>query len=157
MKQTEKKFNFITLLFWIAVGIISLLAVFFVLYNVSRPFKVTKIDNMKQTTYETFLNEKGFTNSDKDVTYYVYITNNDQEKEGWYNELVIEYANYARTHSDSLPIYHMSYDARVLAKVGTSTSKSDLPGLILIKNKEVSQKYLTYSKLSNELTKAMNK
>ena len=159
----KTKLNLNSILFLIAFGIITIIALMLIWTSTCRPFKIVKLDDMKQANYDDYLNKKGVKFGDDDSeSYYVYIYSDDYETNDWYKDIVIEYANYSRTHSSTRPIYAYNLDIKenekLINDLGTSvTLGKDIPGLVLVKNKSINTKYYTYAKLNNELTDAMNK
>ena len=161
-QEQNNKLGLSMILFYVGLGLIVVAAIVFVWINIGEPFKISSLSEMKQTTYATYLDEKGYKAEDNSNNYYIYIYSTKFKINDWYDDLVIEYANYARTHSDKYPIYGMNYDDAankdILSVLGTATKEgTDIPGLILIKDKAISKKFYGWTKLNNELTAAMNK
>lgn len=149
----EKKLDFNKILFYGALGVITVL--FATLILVFAIGKVRTVDKMKQINYSDLYTQK-------ESTYYVYIYATDQARNDWYDDIVVEYANYSRTHSSATKIYAYDFNAQGNSRItnelsGSVTLGKEIPGLIKIENGKISEKYLSYTKLNNELTKAMKK
>ena len=150
----KKKININDLIIYIGFGVITLFAVVFTLVVCAKPFKITKIDNIKEVDYSDYATQSP-------SEYYVYVYVNDVPRASWYEKIVIEYANYARLNS-ATPIYAYDYysgqNKQIASSIATTvTVGENVPCLIKIKNGKVDSKYTTWTKFNNELTKAMNK
>lgn len=149
----DKKLDFNKTLFLGAAAVITI--IFLTLILVFACGKVKSVEKMKQINYSDLYTQK-------ETEYYVYIYADDQERNDWYSPIVVEYANYVRTHSSKTKIYAYNFNASGNSKItnelsGTIVVGTDIPGLIKIENGKVSEKYLTYTKLNNQLTSEMNK
>lgn len=163
--EQNKNLNYnkiINIAFIALAVLLTVIALMFVWINIGQPFKIGSVNEMKDATYENYKTKKGIKNEDNETIYYLYIYSTAYKQDDWYDDIVVEYANYARTHSTATPIYAYNYDIegneKILSDLGSSTKLgTDIPGLVLIKNGNISTKYFTWTKLSNELTSAMNK
>lgn len=141
----------------VAVGalVVTLLLIGLLIYNVAKPFKYTKYEDLNPVVYEDYKTQD-------EEEYYVFVLDNGSKKAPWLENVVVEYANYARTHSNAKSIYLYDYRASgnsaIINDLNISTNASSkLPGLFLVKKGSVSTKYLSYAEASNELTKAMGR
>lgn len=161
----EQKLNYqktVNIIFLAITCLITIGAIMFVWVNLGQPFKIGSLKEMKEVTYENYNSQKGIKNDKDETVYYLYIYSENYNRNNWYENIVIEYANYARTHSSATPIYALNYDLegnnKILSDLGSSTKLgTDIPGLVLIKNGGVSTKFFTWTKLNNELSTAMGK
>ena len=154
----EKKplhFDSASIIVLAGAAIVTVLLLGLLIYNVSKPFKYAHYDDLKVVNYENYK-----TQNDNDE-YYVFVLDGQSKKAPMLEGIVVQYANYSRTHSSARDIYLYDYRAegnsKILTDLSITTSSDKLPGLILIKGGKVSSKYLSYSDASNELAKAMNK
>lgn len=112
-------------------------------------FRPTSYEKLKQVDYSTYKAKEG--------EYYVFIYNEESERNDWYENIVLEYAAYARAHGSARPIYGYNYTKSGNSNIAsdlsvTSSVATSIPGLILIKDGKVNTKYLSWTKIQNELT-----
>ncbi len=151
MKQVKKnQIDLTKLIFLVSYCVITLVALIFVVTVCVRPFKITNIDDLKQVEY------KEYKSQDADE-YYVFVYSEDEVDHNWYKDLVVQYANKARTLSNYSPIYGYDLDAPTNSKIKNDMTLTEVPTLLLIKNGSVSSTYKTWAEIRNALTEAMNK
>ena len=165
MSKTNNKVNrvsnFSGIVFLLAIIALTLFLCIFIFINVGKPFVIKNISKMKHVTVENYK-----TYDKKHTEYYVYLYNVKSSKDAELKDVILEYANYARTTSDALPIYVMDYnDAKNEAITDSSnlnfssdTSKErQIPTLIKISNGSKSDTKTTVSTIKTELFQAMGK
>ena len=137
--KAQKQSNFSNIIFVIALAVITIFLAVFMFIMIGKPFVVKEYSDIKQLTVENYK-----TYDKKHTEYYVIVYNRNSEKDNEIKDIVIEYANYARTNSDSLPIYAIDYvknngiaDSSNL-NISSSNLDTKLPALIRIKNGSVS-------------------
>lgn len=159
MSKTNKS-NLSGIIFLVAILAITLFLVIFVFINVGKPFVVKDFSDMKQATVENYK-----TIDKKHDEYYVLVYNFNSEKDAEIEEVVLAYANYARTTSEAKPIYAVNYQENKAItnsnnlNITDANLSSKLPTLVLIKKGTVSSSDTasTVSKINQTLVNAMNK
>lgn len=154
------KSNLSGVIFLTTVLAITVFLIVFVFITVGKPFVIKEFDDIKQATVENYK-----TIDKKHDEYFVLVYNNDETKDAEIEEIVLAYANYARTTSDAKPIYVIDYKTNlsIISKDHLNIKESDLntklPALMLVKKGSVSSTdtQSTVSKINQTLTKAMNK
>ena len=158
--KVNKVSNFSGIIFLIALIAITLFLCVFVFISIGKPFVIKDVKKMQHVTVENYK-----TYDKKHTEYYVIVYNRNSEKDNEIKDIVIEYANYARTNSDALPIYAIDYvknngiaDSSNL-NISSSNLDTKLPALIRIKNGSVSSSDTknTISTIKQELVSAMGK
>lgn len=158
--KTQKQSNFSNIIFVTALAVITIFLAVFMFIMIGKPFVVKEYSDIKQLTVENYK-----TYDKKHTEYYVIVYNRNSEKYSEIKDIVIEYANYARTNSDALPIYAIDYvknngiaDSSNL-NISSSNLDTKLPALIRIKNGSVSSSDTknTVSTIKQELVSAMGK
>ena len=158
--KAQKQSNFSNIIFVIALAVITIFLAVFMFIMIGKPFVVKEYSDIKQLTVENYK-----TYDKKHTEYYVIVYNRNSEKDNEIKDIVIEYANYARTNSDALPIYAIDYvknngiaDSSNL-NISSSNLDTKLPALIRIKNSSVSSSDTknTISTIKQELVSAMGK
>lgn len=158
--KTQKQSNFSNIIFVTALAVITIFLAVFMFIMIGKPFVVKEYSDLKQLTVENYK-----TYDKKHTEYYVIVYNRNSEKDSEIKDIVIEYANYARTNSDALPIYAIDYvknngiaDSSNL-NISSSNLDTKLPALIRIKNGSVSSSDTknTVSTIKQELVSAMGK
>ena len=158
--KAQKQSNFSNIIFVIALAVITIFLAVFMFIMIGKPFVVKEYSDIKQLTVENYK-----TYDKKHTEYYVIVYNRNSEKDNEIKDIVIEYANYARTNSDALPIYAIDYvNNNVIAdssnlNISSSNLDTKLPALIRIKNGSVSSSDTknTVSTIKQELVSAMGK
>lgn len=156
---TKKKANISGIIFLCGLIAITLFLVIFIIIMIGKPFVIKSYDNMKETSLEEYLHE----GTSKHSEYFVFVYDESSAKDNYLKDLVIEYANAARTNGEYLPIFVMNYkDNRGITgkdhlNITSGSEEKDIPALILVKNKTISSSYKTVSNISNALVDAMNK
>lgn len=158
MKQEAIKKNkdskLISIIYWLAFAIITIICLSFVCVESCKPFKITEYSELKQVTYDNYKTQS-------QGEYYVFIYDNEATSNDWFKEVVLDYANMARTKSDKLPIYGYDYRAEngsnIKGDLAITEFDTQVPGLFKVKDGKVTTKYLSYSKTMNELTQALGK
>ncbi len=144
------------IIFLIALIAITLFLVVFTFITIGKPFVVKDFDDIKEATVENYKEL-----DDKD--YYVIIYDEQSYKNDLIKEVVIEYANYARTTEKALKIYAMNYrenlDITNANHLNITNIDKDVPTLIKISNKTVSSSDTKkkVSEIQEVLVQAMNK
>ena len=158
--KTQKQSNFSNIIFVTALAVITIFLAVFMFIMIGKPFVVKEYSDIKQLTVENYK-----TYDKKHTEYYVIVYNRNSEKDNEIKDIVIEYANYARTNSDALPIYAIDCvknngiaDSSNL-NISSSNLDTKLPALIRIKNGSVSSSDTknTISTIKQELVSAMGK
>ena len=158
--KTQKQSNFSNIIFITALAVITIFLAVFMFIMIGKPFVVKEYSDIKQLTVENYK-----TYDKKHTEYYVIVYNRNSEKDSEIKDIIIEYANYARTNSDALPIYAIDYvknngiaDSSNL-NISSSNLDTKLPALIRIKNGSVSSSDTknTISTIKQELVSAMGK
>jgi hypothetical protein len=157
-KKTKRNLDINKIIFIAAMAILTLIFVIMLLKITTQLFNVRSVEKMDQVTAQDY-KSKGTT---KVTSYYVFFYNTASDKQEMMDSVLLEYANYAKTHSDARPIYVMDYTSKtnssVLTDLGYSTTAdSYLPGMALINSGSISTKYKTVSEVCNELTSQMGK
>lgn len=153
-----KKSNLSGIIFLVAIAVITVILVVFVFISVGKPFVIKEFSDIKEVTIDNYKTVK------KDSEYYVLVYNNDENKDKLIEEVVMAYANYARTTSDAKQIYVLNYQTNKEItnsenlNINSSSLDSKLPTLVLIKNGSVSSSDTknTISTINQALTSAMN-
>lgn len=150
IKAKQKKIDTTNLILYIAYGLVTLTAIIFIVLITFVPFKVTSYDNLQQVEYKTY-------ETQDDEAYFVLIYDENRSNSNWNLEVVIQYANKSRLHSEFLPIY--GYD---LTKKGNSKLESELglknvPALLRIENGAVKNTYTNWADINNALIDELEK
>lgn len=159
--KVNKVSNFSGIIFLIALIAITLFLCIFIFISVGKPFVIKDVKKMQHVTVENYK-----TYDKKHTEYYVYLYNTKSSKDAELKDVILEYANYARTNSDALPIYVMDYNDKQNEKITDSsnlnfssdTSKErQIPTLIKISNGSKNDTKTTVSTIKTELFQAMGK
>lgn len=148
-KKLNNKIDTTKLIFTISYIVVTLVAVVFVFVLCAKPFKIDKYDDLKQVEYKTY-------NTQEDEEYYVFVYSESRKGNNWYNDVVIQYANKARTLSNYAPIYGFDLELKQNSKLESELSLKGVPALLHIKSGAVSKTYTNWSDILNTLTDAMN-
>ncbi len=159
IKKNEKQpINTTNLLFTIGYAVITIVVVFFTLWFCAEPFVISNYEEMKQLNYDNYLEAKP-------DEYYIIIYSDEYHASSMYEDIIVEYANYARTHSDATPIYAYNYDTKGNNKIKsalTTSTDSDIIRLIKVVTSNGSHSLesktglKTWKDIHNTLTAAMN-
>ena len=145
----NKKAKISGIIFLIAIIAITIFLVVFTFITVGKPFVIHDFEEMEQATVEDY----------KELVY-----NEDSYKHDLIKEVVIEYANYARTTESAIKIYAMNYQENldicnsnhlnISSKIDTNITT-----LIKISNNSIvsADTKITVSTINETLVKAMNK
>ena len=159
--KVNKVSNFSGIIFLIALIAITLLLCVYVFIRICKTFVIKYVKKMHHVTVENYK-----TYCKKHTEYYVYLYNTKSSKDAELKDVILEYANYARTNSDALPIYVMDYNDKQNEKITDSsnlnfssdTSKErQIPTLIKISNGSKNDTKTTVSTIKTELFQAMGK
>lgn len=149
-KLNKNKIDTNRVIFSTAYLVVTLIALIFIVVVCVKPFKISSYDDLKQVEYKTYKTQEA-------DEYYVFIYADSRTGNDWYKDVVVQYANKARTLSNYLPIY--GYD---LEKTGSSRLESELglknvPALLHIKSGAISKTYTNWADIRNTLADAMDK
>lgn len=149
-KQKIKKNQIDTtkLIFLVGYAVVTLVALVFVVVLCVKPFKITSYEDLKQVEYKDY-------NTQKADEYYVFVYSEEAKTNEWYVDVVVQYANKARTLSNYLPIYGYDYDEAGNSKIQSAANLDGTPALLLIKSGSVSKKYTKWQDIRNTLTDAL--
>lgn len=155
---TEKKhlkWDTASIIVLVGAALVTLVLIGLLIFNVARPFKYAHYDDMNEVVYEDYKKQDA-------EEYYVFVLDGNSPKAQMVESLVVQYANYARTHAGAKDIYIYNFHAEGNTGIASDlaisgNTEKNLPGLITIKKGSVGKKYLNVSDLSNELAKAMGK
>ena len=75
----------------------------------------------------------------------------------WYDDIVVQYANKARTLSNYAPIYGYDLEVSGQGRLEGELNLKNVPALLHIKDGSVSKTYTNWSDIRNTLTDAMDK
>lgn len=137
------------LIFLVGYAVVTLVALVFVVVLCVKPFKMASYDDLKQVDYKDYTEQKA-------EEYYVFVYSDDSNSNDWYTDVVVQYANKARTLSNYLPIYGYDFDEAGNSKIQTAASLDGTPALLLIKSGSVNKKYTKWADIRNILTDAMS-
>lgn len=155
----KKKSNVSGIIFLCGLIAITLFLIIFIIITIGKPFVIKSYDNMKETNLQEYLHE----GTNKHTEYFVFVYDENSVKDEYLKDLVIEYANAARTNGEYLPIFVMKYSDNkgIVGKdhlnISSGSEDSNIPALILVKDKTLSSSYKTVSTISNALVDAMGK
>lgn len=158
MAKVIKKSNVSGIIFLVGLITITLFIVIFTVITVGKPFVIDKVEDIKDVTVENY---KTANKTQKE--YYVYVYNKASFKDEMLKDIILEYANYARTNSDALPIYVMNYQTNTSItnsgnlNISSSNIETYIPALVYIKNGSISSTQKTVSTIKNTLVQAMGK
>ena len=138
------------LIFSIAYLAITLIALIFVVVLCVKPFKITSFDDLKQVEYKTYKTQEV-------DEYYVFIYSESRNGNEWYDDIVVQYANKARTLSNYAPIYGYDLEVSGQGRLEGELNLKNVPALLHIKDGSVSKTYTNWSDIRNTLTDAMDK
>lgn len=150
LKNLNNKLDTTKLIFTISYIVVTLVALIFVFVLCAKPFKISEYDDLKQVEYKTY-------NTQEAEEYYVFIYDESRNGNDWYSDVVIQYANKARTLSNYAPIYGYDLEKAGLGRLESELSLKGVPALLHIKSGSVSKTYTKWSDIMNTLTDAMNK
>ena len=91
------------LIFLVGYAVVTLVALVFVVVLCVKPFKMASYDDLKQVDYKDYTEQKA-------EEYYVFVYSDDSNSNDWYTDVVVQYANKARTLSNYAPIYGYDFD-----------------------------------------------
>ena len=114
-KQQKKSYDLTKIIFSVSFLAVTLTALIFTLVICAKPFRITEVAHLKQVNIETY-------NTQNHDEYYVFVYGDDDTKNEWYSDLIIQYSNQARTTDTVLPIY--GYDSSK-KKQGALVSDTD--------------------------------
>ncbi len=138
------------LIFSIAYLAVTLIAIIFVVVLCVKPFKITSFDDLKQVEYKTYKTQEA-------EEYYVFIYDEERNGSDWYTDIVVQYANKARTLSNYAPIYGYDLEVSGQGRLEGELGLKSVPALLHIKNGSVSKTYTNWADIRNTLSDAMNK
>lgn len=149
--QKKKFFNASNIIFISGIVAITIIIAVFV-FIMCGPFTIKGYENMKQVNYSNYKTQEPH-------EYYVFVYSDEFEKSEWCEEIVIEYAELARTDDTRLPIYGYNYDAKendkILSDLSLSQSNEDrVVRLIHISDGSIKIGYYNWDDIHNELVKA---
>jgi len=158
--KAKSQSNFTNIIFIIALCAITLFLAIFIFISVGKPFVIKDFDDIKSvdvSNYKTF--------DTKHTEYYVLVYNRNDDRDAEIKDIVIEYANYARTNSDALPIYVLDYVTNNSIvnsdnlNISSTNLDTKLPALVHIKNGSFSSSdtKTSISSILQELVQAMGK
>ncbi len=159
--KVNKVSNFSGIIFLVAIIAITIFLAIFIFINVGKPVTIKDVTKMKHVTVENYKNY-----DTKHKEYYVYLYNTKSSKDAELKEVILEYANYARTHSDALPIYVMDYNDKQNEKITDSSNlnfssdtakERSIPTLIKISSGSKKDTKTTVSTIKTELFQAMGR
>lgn len=153
----DKKAKVSGIIFLVAIIAITLFLVIFTFINIGKPFVIKDFDDMKQATVSDY---KELDESE----YYIIIYDETSYKHELIEEVVIEYANYARTSENAIQIYAMNYRLNLdisnsnHLNISEANLNSQIPTLIKVSNNSVvtADTKNTVSNICDALVKAMN-
>lgn len=159
-KNENRNINTTNLLFIIGYIVVTVVVLFFTLWFCAKPFVISDYSEMKQLNYNNYLDAK-------QDEYYIIIYSDEYYASSLYEDIVVEYANYARTHSDAVKIYAYNYDTKGNDKIKsslTSSTDSDVVRLIKVVTSSSSTSHelesktglKTWKDIHNTLNEAMN-
>ncbi|MBE6130656.1 MAG: hypothetical protein E7183_02950 [Erysipelotrichaceae bacterium] len=149
-KKLNIKMDTTKLIFTISYVVVTLVALIFVCVLCAKPFKIDSYDDLKQVDYKTY-------NTQDAEEYYVFIYGDSRKGNDWCKDVVIQYANKARTLSNYAPIYGYDLEKAGLGKLETELSLSNVPALLHFKSGSVNKTYTKWSDIMNTLSDIMNK
>lgn len=158
--KVQKQSNFTNIIFIIAICAITIFLAVFIFITVGKPFVIKDFKDIKTVNVENYKSV-----DKKNKEYYVIVYNRNDDRDNEIKEFVIEYANYARTNSDALPIYVLDYvtNNRITdsdnLNISSTSLDTKLPALIHITNGSYSSSdtKTTISSIKQELASAMGK
>lgn len=148
-KIVKKQIDTNKLIFTIAYAAVTIIALIFVLVLCVKPFKITSFDDLKQVEYKTYKTQEV-------DEYYVFIYDDSRTGNDWYTDIVIQYANKARTLSNYAPIYGYDLEVTGQGRLEGELSLKKVPALLHIKNGSISKTYTNWADIRNTLSDAMN-
>ena len=148
-KLKNNKIDTNKLIFTIAYTAVTLIALIFVIVLCVKPFKITSYDDLKQVEYKTYKTQEA-------EEYYVFIYDESRDSNDWYTDIVIQYANKARTLSNYAPIYGYDLEVAGQGKLESELSLKNVPALLHIKNGSISKTYTNWADIRNTLSDLMN-
>lgn len=158
-KNVKKGTNFTNIVFIFGICLITIMLAVFIFIKVGKPFVIKDYSDIQTVNVENYK-----TYDKKHSEYYVLVYNhNDKDEE--IKNIVIQYANYARTNSDALPIYVLDFKTNNSIvnssnlNISSSNLERDLPALMIVNNGSVSSSNTkkTISTIKQELVTAMGK
>ncbi len=155
----SNKSNLTNIIFLVTILAITIFLVVFVFITIGKPFVIKDFDDIKTVSVDNYK-----TCDKKHSEYYVLVYNFDENKDEQIKEIVLAYANFARTTADAKPIYILDYKknhAIVNANnlnITSANLSSKLPALVLVKDGAVSSSDTknSISTINQALTTAMN-
>lgn len=153
MAKQKKKINKIdstNLILYIAYGVVTLTAIVFIVLLTFAPFKVTSYDSLQQVEYKEYDNQK-------DEAYFVLIYDESRPNSNWNLEVVMQYANKARLHSEFLPIYGYDLQEKGNSKLESELGLKGVPALLRIENGSVKNTYTNWADINNTLIDELEK
>lgn len=148
-KVNKNKIDTNKLIFTIGYAVVTLVAVIFVVVLCAKPFRISSYDDLKQVEYKTYKTQEA-------EEYYVLIYDESRANSDWYNDVVVQYANKARTLSNYAPIYGYDLEKTGQGRLESELSLKSVPALLHIKSGSVSKTYTTWADIRNTLTDAMD-
>lgn len=147
-KINKKQIDTNKLIFTIAYAAVTLIALIFVIVLCAKPFKITSYDDLKQVEYKTYKTQEA-------EEYYVFVYAESRNGNDWYNDVVVQYANKARTLSNFAPIYGYDLEETGQSRLEGELSLKGVPALLHIKDGSVSKTYTNWADIRNTLADAM--
>ena len=138
------------LIFLVGYAVVTLVALVFVVVLCVKPFKMASYDDLKQVDYKDYTEQKA-------EEYYVFVYSDDSNSNDWYTDVVVQYANKARTLSNYAPIYGYDLEVSGQGRLEGELGLKSVPALLHIKNGSVSKTYTNWADIRNTLSDAMNK
>ncbi len=164
VKGKEKQtYNTTNIIFIVGYAVVTLVVLFFTLWFCAEPFIISDYEEMKQLDFDTYLEAKP-------EEYYIMIYSDEYHASSMYEDIIVEYANYARTHGDAIKIFAYNYDAKGNDKIKnaltTNSDNSDIVRLIKVVSTTKDGKPVhelenknglkSWKDIHNTLTEAMN-
>lgn len=150
VKLNKNKIDTNKLIFTVAYATVTLIALIFVVVLCVKPFKITSYDDLKQVDYKTYKTQEA-------DEYYVFIYDESRAGNDWYTDVVVQYANKARTLSNYAPIYGYDLEVTGQARLESELGLKGVPALLHIKSGAISKTYTNWADIRNTLVDAMDK
>lgn len=147
-KLKKNKIDTNRIIFSTAYLVVTLIALIFVVVLCVKPFKITSYDDLKQVEYKTYKTQEA-------DEYYVFVYADSRAGNDWYTDIVVQYANKARTLSNYAPIYGYNLEKAGQGKLETEQGFKNVPALLHIKSGAISKTYTNWADIRTTLTNAM--
>lgn len=147
-KNNKNKLDTNKIIFSAAYLIVTLIALIFIVVLCVKPFKITSYDDLKQVEYKTYKTQEA-------EEYYVFIYSESRSGNDWYTDIVVQYANKARTLSNYAPIYGYDLEVSGQGRLEGELSLKNVPALLHIKNGSISKTYTNWADIRSTLSDLM--